>query len=139
MLLQMFNSKLHFSWTSIALALFVIYVFLESTPSDEDYLTKLFNRNSYDAYMQHLIQGNKQFSLMVFDLNYFKEINDKYGHEMGDLTLICFAKALKKAFSHKGLAFRLGGDEFAAIYESGHVDDLINTMKEHLKRNSNPP
>lgn len=120
------------------MALFVIYVFLESTPSDEDYLTKLFNRNSYDAYMQHLIQGNKQFSLMVFDLNYFKEINDKYGHEMGDLTLICFAKALKKAFSHKGLAFRLGGDEFAAIYESGHVDDLINTMKEHLKRNSNP-
>ncbi len=137
MLLQLLNSRLHFSWTSIALALFVIYVFLESTPSDEDYLTKLYNRNSFDAYMQHLIQGNRQFSLMVFDLNYFKEINDKYGHVAGDETLICFGKALKKSFAHKGLAFRLGGDEFAAIFESGHVDDFIKTMKEHLQQNGN--
>ena len=138
MLLQLANSKLHFSWTSIALALFVIYVFLESTPSDEDYLTKLYNRNSYDAYMQHLLQGNKQFTLIVFDLNYFKEINDKYGHEMGDYTLICFAKALKKTFAQKGLAFRLGGDEFAAIIESGNVDSFIQMMKGFLQKNSNP-
>nr|WP_319475038.1 GGDEF domain-containing protein [uncultured Sphaerochaeta sp.] len=138
MVLQFFNSKLHFSWTSIALALFVIYVFLESTPSDEDYLTKLYNRSSYDAYMQHLLQSNKQFSLIVFDLNYFKEINDKHGHEMGDYTLICFAKALKKAFAPRGLAFRLGGDEFAAISESGNVEAIIEMIKVYLHKNNNP-
>lgn len=138
MLLQLIDSRLHFSWTSIALGLLVIYVFLESTPSDEDYLTKLYNRNSFDTYMQHLIQENTAFGLMVFDLNDFKEINDRHGHEAGDETLISFAKALKQVFSHDGLAFRLGGDEFAVISETDGIDDRVKIVRERLRQHENP-
>lgn len=138
MLMQLVDSRLHFSWTSIAMGLLVIYVFLESTPSDEDYLTKLYNRNSFDSYLQHLIQGNISFGLMVFDLNHFKEINDRYGHKAGDETLVYFAKALKQVFSHEGLAFRLGGDEFAVISEIDGIDDRVKIVRQLLQQQVNP-
>lgn len=136
MLLQLLNSRLHFSWTSIALGLLVIYVFLETTPSEEDHLTKLYNRKSFDQYLHHLIQENQVFQLLVFDLNHFKEINDTYGHEAGDKVLIYFADALKKSFGDKGKAFRLGGDEFAVIYSTDAVEGRLQLLGERLKKHT---
>lgn len=138
MLLQLIDSRLHFSWTSLVLGLLVMYVFLESTPSDEDYLTKLYNRNSFDTYLHHLIQENSSFGLFVFDLNFFKEINDKYGHEAGDKTLIFFADALRYAFNRTALAFRLGGDEFAAIVDSDDVESYLQAMRKFLQKQDTP-
>ncbi|PKL11531.1 MAG: GGDEF domain-containing protein [Spirochaetae bacterium HGW-Spirochaetae-8] len=133
MLTQLLSSKLHFAWTSVVLGLLVIYVFLETIPSDEDYLTKLYNRKSFDTHLQYLIQSRKPFSLIVLDLDSFKEINDQYGHKIGDEVLIGFANALKHAFSPKGLVARLGGDEFAVFIHSDQIENQISELKAELR------
>ena len=138
MLLQLLDSRLHLSWTSIVLALLVIYIFLESTPTDEDYLTKLYNRNSFDTHLHFLMQGSKPFGLVMFDLNAFKQINDEYGHAAGDAVLIGFAHALKYAFNTSGLAFRFGGDEFAVIYTSSEIEQQVDRVRTYLQRHPNP-
>jgi diguanylate cyclase (GGDEF)-like protein len=147
MLIQLIDSKLHFSWTSIALGLLIVYVFLETTPSDEDFLTKLYNRRSFETHMQYLMQGRQTFGLIVFDLNYFKEINDQHGHKMGDEILINFSRALKQTFAKNGLAVRLGGDEFAVILDlnksdfknkSDNLNHQIQLLSDYLSRNVNP-
>lgn len=136
MLLQLINSKLHFSWTSVVLTLLVIYIFLETTPSDEDFLTKLYNRNSFDTHLSFLIQSDKQFGLLMLDLNSFKQINDQYGHVAGDEVLIGFAHALKQVFHPNGLAFRLGGDEFAVIYTSATIEKQIEELRNLLSHHT---
>lgn len=138
MLMQLLDSKLHFAWTSVVIGLLVIYIFLESTPSDVDYLTKLYNRSSFDTHLHFLLQGNKKFGLVMFDLNYFKQINDQHGHKAGDQVLIGFASALKEAFASNALAFRLGGDEFAVITTSLAIDSEIQTLQKSLHHHHNP-
>jgi len=136
MVVQMFDSKLHFSWTSIVIGLFMVYIFLETMPSDEDYLTKLFNRRSYETELSYLVRSRKPFGILIFDLNDFKEINDLHGHHKGDEVLLHFANALSHVFSKEGLASRLGGDEFAVILRGNrdHVDTHINKVKTYLQK-----
>ncbi|MDZ5713467.1 GGDEF domain-containing protein [Jeotgalibacillus haloalkalitolerans] len=126
MVIQMFDSKLYFSWTSGVLGILVAYIFLESTTAEEDFLTKLYNRHSYETYLKHLKETDKPFGIMLMDLNYFKEINDEHGHQKGDQVLVGFANVLRKSFQQKGLIARLGGDEFIIIIEGDHIKpDLI--------------
>jgi len=129
MVIQLFESKLHFSWTSIVVGLMMIYIFLETTPSEEDYLTKLYNRKNYESQLNYFAQIRKPFGVALFDLNYFKEINDSYGHQKGDEVLIAFGQALKKTFDKHGLVSRLGGDEFAVIID-GHYDSIDFLIEE---------
>ncbi len=129
MVVQLFESKLHFSWTSIVVGLLIVYIFLEMTPSEEDYLTKLYNRKNYESQLTYFTQIRKPFGVAIFDLNYFKEINDKYGHQKGDEVLIAFGQGLKKTFDKYGLVSRLGGDEFAVIID-GQYDNIDFIIKE---------
>ena len=61
--------------------------------------------------------------LFLVDLDYFKQINDKYGHDVGDKVLIEVATLLKVTFA-KGYVFRVGGEEFALIssFNSEHAE-----------------
>jgi diguanylate cyclase (GGDEF)-like protein len=105
-------------------------------PSDEDYLTKLFNRRSYEAEVSYLVRSKKPFGIIIFDLNDFKEINDLHGHHKGDEVLLHFSNALSRVFSKEGLASRLGGDEFAVILRGSreNVDPYINKLKTYILR-----
>lgn len=133
MVVQLFDSKLHFSWTSIVIGLLIIYIFLETTPSEEDYLTKLYNRKNYESQLNYFTQIRKSFGVALFDLNNFKQINDTYGHSKGDEVLISFGQALKKTFERRGFVSRLGGDEFAVIVE-GRYDDIDGLIEELAER-----
>ncbi|WP_058306438.1 diguanylate cyclase [Gracilibacillus massiliensis] len=140
MVVQLFDSKLYFSWTSIVLAILVAYIFLETTSTEEDFLTKLYNRQSYETYLQHLLEENRSFGILLIDLNYFKEINDQYGHDVGDHVLIEFATILKKVFSNSGFVSRLGGDEFIVVVENQveSTESLIADIRNLLQKNNNP-
>ncbi|TFD97125.1 GGDEF domain-containing protein [Jeotgalibacillus salarius] len=140
MVIQMFDSKLYFSWTASVLGILVAYIFLESTTAEEDFLTKLYNRHSFEIYQKHLIEAGKPFGIMLIDLNFFKEINDHYGHRRGDQVLIGFAEVLKKGFDQKGLIARLGGDEFIIIYEGDQVnpDQIADKIGHLLKKHEDP-
>lgn len=83
-----------------------------------DPLTKKKNRTAFDLEMEHLLKqhGNPgNIVLVEFDLNYFKDVNDTYGHKTGDEVLIASAQCIDEAFFGMGECFRIGGDEFVEI------------------------
>ncbi|MBN2540600.1 MAG: GGDEF domain-containing protein [Bacilli bacterium] len=118
MIVQMINVNLLFAWNSIALALIVCYIFLESTSGARDYLTQLFSRQSSEAYIHKLIEQKVPFTFVMIDLDKFKHINDEYGHLRGDNILVSFRRILEKAFSPNKLVSRLAGDEFIIVVEN---------------------
>jgi diguanylate cyclase (GGDEF)-like protein len=130
MVLQMFINELFFTWTSIALALLVIYIFLESTTGDIDYLTKLYSRNSYEKYVKHLIESEREFCVVFIDLDNFKYINDKFGHLEGDRALCEFSKILEKLSSPNKMVCRLAGDEFIVVLEVyDNIDEILERVQ----------
>ncbi len=80
-----------------------------------DHLTKISNRFAAETYMNKLMQEKKTFHVALIDVDFFKQFNDKYGHDCGDQALIKVANSLQDEFFEKGLAARIGGDEFTVI------------------------
>ncbi|MFC1233714.1 GGDEF domain-containing protein [Vibrio sp. F74] len=80
-----------------------------------DTLTSLPNRLALFNVVDELNNENKSFNLFLLDLNGFKQINDKYGHQVGDNALIEVANRLNLNRSMKSYPFRIGGDEFAVV------------------------
>ena len=68
--------------------------------------------------------SNTKFTLIIFDVNYFKVINDTYGHSFGDEILKVIGKIIKKTYSQYGRCYRIGGDEFAVIIEEEGFSDI---------------
>jgi diguanylate cyclase (GGDEF)-like protein len=87
--------------------------------SDFDLLTDILNRGSLDRLLNALIEGAREtagiFGLIYIDLNEFKQVNDSYGHKVGDLYLQEIALRMKRQLRPGDLLARLGGDEFAAL------------------------
>lgn len=84
-----------------------------------DALTSVRNKGGYDDYILHLKERIKkkdvvEFGICMFDCDNLKVINDKYGHEKGDVYLKTAAKAICEVFQHSPV-FRIGGDEFTLI------------------------
>jgi len=87
--------------------------------SKEDFLTKLNNRRSIDEFLEvkeaEFKRYERNFSVVMFDLDKFKNVNDTYGHDAGDAVLAAFAKILKKECRTVDVVGRFGGEEFMAI------------------------
>jgi len=98
----------------------------------KDYLTDIGNRAYYEECILRSIEqssrGKQSLSLMLFDLNDFKVINDTLGHLTGDKTLIAFAQIINTSIRSSDMAFRLGGDEFSIILQPGgsHSVEAVN-------------
>ncbi|MGE4489847.1 MAG: GGDEF domain-containing protein [Kiritimatiellales bacterium] len=84
-----------------------------------DPLTGLYNRRFFDESLAQNIETARRYSrdlsLVLFDLDRFKEINDTFGHEAGDAVLKTFAQLLQKTVRKADIVCRIGGDEFAVI------------------------
>ena len=82
----------------------------------KDSLTGLNNRRYFDSHTDNLINkaviAEKPFSLIIFDIDFFKQVNDTYGHQAGDDVLKTFAERLAKNVRNEDLACRFGGEEF---------------------------
>ncbi|WP_080146929.1 sensor domain-containing diguanylate cyclase [Marinilactibacillus piezotolerans] len=84
-----------------------------------DYLTGLANRRQFEAKLEQAIEQADQkqtsFTVLFLDLNKFKQINDQYGHDVGDELLSAIAKRIQDFTEEKDIASRLGGDEFSLL------------------------
>lgn len=84
-----------------------------------DPLTKVANRRKLDEILAYEVNRTKRYgsplSLCVFDIDYFKKLNDKYGHDAGDVILKAVAQILVKAGRTTDFVARLGGEEFVTI------------------------
>jgi diguanylate cyclase (GGDEF)-like protein len=95
------------------------HVHIYRTAATTDYLTMLLNRRAFLDHAKKLCdqQGRlgEPVTLMMFDLDHFKSINDRFGHAVGDDTLREFAKVARTNMRENDIIGRLGGEEFAAI------------------------
>jgi diguanylate cyclase (GGDEF)-like protein len=93
-----------------------------------DPLTELGNRRFIDAQLQMAIAAIKRYevpsALLVLDVDFFKDVNDRHGHEVGDRALVLIAHTLKCATRETDHLGRIGGDEFVAILQSATESDL---------------
>ena len=84
-----------------------------------DWLTGLYNRRYFEETLADHIEAanryDRDLSLVLFDIDHFKQINDSQGHEAGDAVLQRFAKVLKSTARKADIVCRFGGDEFAVI------------------------
>ncbi len=93
-----------------------------------DPLTGLLNRRGWqemsNAYLRKMQRENQlQGSLAIIDIDYFKQYNDTYGHEAGDIRLQEFAETLRANFRPGDLISRIGGEEFAVLLPNCTADD----------------
>lgn len=140
-IIQSFYTNLFFGLSMMSFALLMAYFLLETTESGRDYLTKLYNRQSFEDYVDEQIKENNDFTFILIDLNNFKAINDTYGHAVGDMVLVEFSRALEKAFAEFGVVARLSGDEFIILYPNVdlfQIDVSIEKLKNLLKESKNP-
>ena len=84
-----------------------------------DPLTQLHNRSAFHAALDALSIKGGITTLLFFDLDRFKDVNDNLGHKAGDLLLVEVARRTEAVLSEATVIARLGGDEFAAILPSG--------------------
>ena len=101
-------------------ALFV-HMHLQATQMNTDYLTKIYNRRKLIFKLKDLIlkaKPDKTFTGILIDIVEFKNINDSYGHQFGDLVLIKTAEILNNVIGSKNWVYRCGGDEFFIILNS---------------------
>lgn len=84
--------------------------------SQTDLMTGIFNRGYGERMISELLSNQKEGLFCLFDVDKFKHVNDKYGHNVGDNVLIEIAKALQKIKRPKDVVMRLGGDEYAAYF-----------------------
>jgi len=93
-----------------------------------DPLTGLANRRTAEDRLANEAARSQRyghpFTVVAFDLNHFKQINDQYGHAAGDLVLREFAQKLAKTIRLSDLAVRMGGDEFLALLPECTIDQV---------------
>ncbi len=98
------------------------------TAAMTDHLTGLFNRRGFFEAAERLVASQRKsgqsVTIMMFDLDHFKSINDRFGHEIGDEALQAFAATASTNTRLHDIVGRLGGEEFAAILP-GNVDTAL--------------
>jgi diguanylate cyclase (GGDEF)-like protein len=105
--------------------------------SQTDPLTGIANRRRMNDTLADLTEAGARFStplsVAVFDIDHFKAINDRYGHDVGDDVLVAFAGLLRAHLHATDLPARLGGDEFVAIMPGSTADESMVVCRRILK------
>jgi two-component system cell cycle response regulator len=98
-----------------------------------DALTGLLNRRSLQADVSVRIEARDGFGVLFMDLDHFKSVNDRFGHEMGDRVLVAVSAVLKTALRPGDVVGRFGGEEFVAVV-AGAGPESARLVAERLRR-----
>ena len=100
---------------------------------ETDTLTQLPNRRSADRKLAQIIDKCKDdhasFCVVIGDIDYFKKVNDTYGHDCGDLILRASADTLKSHMNTCGFASRWGGEEFMLVFDHMNIAQTVDSLK----------
>ena len=140
-ILQIINHNTPIMNLGLTLGIYYVYTDMLDLQVFNDSLTGLNNRRRAQYYLSDSLEeaSAKPFYVYMIDVDYFKEINDLYGHGEGDRALCVVADALKEtAVIFSGFAARLGGDEFlmSAYISSGVIPEKIAGLLNDKIKNS---
>ncbi|MGX8834891.1 diguanylate cyclase [Amedibacillus sp. YH-ame6] len=113
------------------------------TMASKDTLTGCFNRNMADVTLdlsfKNYVDNDETYTIIFFDVDKFKTVNDRYGHDMGDYILKSVCGHISKEIRSNDMMFRWGGDEFLLICRGiakeniyGYIDRLRKTIEQSL-------
>ena len=100
-----------------------------SYEASHDALTGLYNRTAYEALREEVVGRN--IALILLDVDRFKEVNDTYGHDIGDKVLVRVASVLRDSFREADRICRIGGDEFCVIM-MGATSSLTEVIRKKI-------
>lgn len=111
--------------------------------SEHDPLTNLMNRRAFDKQLESsLVKANRtqrKLAIMFLDLDGFKQVNDTYGHNAGDLVLTTVAQRLEQCIRESDFVGRLGGDEFVVCLDLLNNFDIVARKVEQIHRAVHQP
>ena len=120
--------------------LYIIYAIIKLKMEEQsriDSLTRIFNRHVYyeeiKIEMSRSNRYNIPLSLILFDIDFFKKINDTYGHDKGDMVLSKLSNIIKLNIREEDTFCRMGGEEFIIIAPNTNSEDAIN-FSEKLRK-----
>ena len=94
-----------------------------------DTLTGLANRRFLESSLSDLLRTSTPFVLIVADLDHFKDLNDSYGHEVGDRALQLFSGVLQENVRGRDIVARFGGEEFVLVYPEMEIARSIEVVE----------
>ena len=101
--------------------------------SAHDTLTGIYNRRAFVKHLQTQIKSasryNEPFGFVMFDIDYFKKINDTYGHQVGDNVLITISNTIQENLREDDFFARWGGEEFVIIAKYSDINSLEHLVK----------
>ncbi|WP_174874408.1 GGDEF domain-containing protein [Vogesella oryzae] len=103
--------------------------------AERDMLTGLLNRRTFDNRLYELLSmPDSGYSLALMDIDHFKQINDRYGHIVGDEVLLRISQLMTSTLGQKARLYRYGGEEFAAIISprTSDVGELLELLKQTI-------
>lgn len=102
-----------------------------------DALSRLYNRGYWQERLveerSRFVRYGTHFSLLMMDIDFFKKVNDTYGHLWGDAVIVHVAKVIKSALRDNDIAGRYGGEEFAVLLPLTHIDGAM-IVAERIRR-----
>ena len=106
--------------------------------ANRDYLTKLYNRRYMfemgNALFNNAKRNNIQVMIAMIDIDFFKRINDTYGHDVGDMAIVAVAQTLAKCFRTTDIVARMGGEEFCIVAVNNNAPvETMNRIRQHIE------
>ncbi|MCP4690994.1 MAG: diguanylate cyclase [Desulfobacterales bacterium] len=102
-----------------------------------DGLTGVFNRLTFDRYIQDLVEKNTvkktPFAMLIIDIDDFKKVNDAYGHQTGDSILVSMTRKCKEAIRGDDFLGRYGGEEFVVLLPGASLKNAIKKGRQICK------
>ncbi len=143
-----FAGSFCFSWVTEFIRLRTHFSYMQIVELLEEYaltdpLTNLGNRRDFHNYFNlthaQSIRFNHEYSLAVIDLDYFKKINDKYGHKVGDIALCHVVNVILSELRPADRLFRWGGEEFVLLLPNTELNDARRLVERLCSKVASTP
>lgn len=124
-IIQLINSNVKIAWLCISVTSILVYMYYNEIIMSVDNLTQLLNQSSYKIQLANI---RMPVTILLFDVDAFKNINDSFGHNFGDFVLSIIGKYIKEVYGRYGYCYRIGGDEFCVVLTKTDSYKELNSL-----------
>lgn len=103
--------------------------FISKENSSMDFLTKTLNRMGLEEHLKTVQKNPTDFGLAMLDIDFFKHVNDSYGHAVGDAVLVRVAEVIRMMIRKEDVLARFGGEEFVILFASDNAYQLVKNCE----------